>query len=83
MQDTSKGRTGGDVTEGPAAVRLEASGGRFCVTGEVLAALERAAGDSLPMGRDENKAGHSGLPPPSASSSAGQACDGKHGNLLM
>ncbi len=71
LQDNPKGRTGMNATEGPAAVRLDASGGRFCVTGDVLAALERAAGDSLPMGKDDNKAGHPGLSAPSASSAAG------------
>ncbi|KAK9819464.1 hypothetical protein WJX74_009144 [Apatococcus lobatus] len=68
--DTAKGRGAGDATEGPAAVRLDASRARFCVTGDVLSALERAAGDSLPMGRDVNKASAAGLSGSSASSSA-------------
>ena len=75
MQETGKGRTAADATEGPAAVRLDSAGARFCVTGDVLSALERAAGDSLPMGRDVNKAGAAGLAGSSASSSAGNVYD--------
>ena len=70
VQEAAKLRPGVDATEGPAAVRLDVVGGRFCVTGDVLAALERAAGDSLPMGRDDSK-GHSSLPPSTASTAAG------------